>query len=294
MKLPLLLFLLVSSCLHASAWQVQEQGQGYVLMVDGRPYMTIERNPDSQVVEMDGQRIVRTFDEGRLVSEDIVDASGLTTYSYEYAADGSLHRIIGSRDGQVIGTRQYHWSPLTGLAYYTDLGPDGLFLYSGDNLSMRLGDTVRVQDGQEAIMELRTGLSPGASADLERGEDGSATLREEVDGGVLTTIFDSSYRPVREEFADAEGAVLWTEVHEYDSTGALFLSRRDEGTRRTDSYYSIGMLTQQLIFEDGVVIERRSWPGDGTRIVIRYRNGGPYARIIYDDYSNVVLSLEML
>lgn len=290
----MILFLLAASCLHASVWQVQDQDQGYVLMVDGQPYLTLERGADSQVVEMEGQRIVRTFDEGRLVSVNVEDASGITTYAYEYADDGSLQRIIGSKDGQVIGTRQYHWSPLTGLAYYTDLGPDGLFLYSGDSLSMRLGDTVRVQDSQEAIMELRTGLSPGSCADLERGQDGSATLREEVDGGVLTTTFDPSYRPVREEFSDPEGAVLWAEVHEYDNTGSLFLSRRDEGARRTDSYYSMGMLTQQVVFDGDVVLERRSWPGDGTRIVIRYRNGGPYARIVYDDDSQAVLSLEML
>ena len=305
MKLLVLLFLLTPSLLQGAIWRsdalmrpLEEVDaapeEGWWLEDDGderRLYYGTElvrsvKGSGSLVTGVDGESHILIVD-GRPFRETGGDG---TVKEYFYSADGTLSSLRTVYPDGTVRTLVYDFSPLTGLSAVWQLDGDGIVLYSAGRLAWA-EDGVWTSTDNAFSPEALDALSEGLA---QRTEDGGTILSQETEEGTLRSLYSPDGLLTEQWLEDSAGSVLWKEEREYDSSHRLFFTTRSGGGERTDSYYVDGQLVQTVVFADAVVDCVRIMLPDGRSIARIYREGQPYAQVLYDLDGSRVLSLEML
>lgn len=268
-------------------WWLVEEGSRRRLYYEGQLVATEDRSDGTLVRSGVDTEVTITFSGGRPVDEVREDGTRL---SYTYRADGTLDSILTTHSDGTSSLTVYDFSPITGLSAVWRIDGDGVWLFSADTVAWK------EEDGYHSV-ELTALQNSGdalASGEAEVGEDGSVSLVEETDEGILTSVYNPSMRLSSRTLSGADGLVIWREDYEYDSSGDLFFMSRSADGRRVDSYYVDGDLVQSVSLASGLVEEVRIHLQDGRQYVEYYRQGEPYARVLYDLDGLRVISLEML
>ena len=268
-------------------WWLVEEGSQRRLYYEGQLVATEDRSDGTLVRSGVDTEVTITFSGGRPVDEVREDGTRL---SYTYRADGTLDSILTTHSDGTSSLTVYDFSPITGLSAVWRIDGDGVWLFSADTVAWK------EEDGYHSV-ELTALQNSGdalASGEAEVGEDGSVSLVEETEEGILTSVYNPSMRLSSRTLSGADGLVIWREDYEYDSSGDLFFMSRSADGRRVDSYYVDGELVQSVLLASGLVEEVRIHLQDGRQYVEYYRQGEPYARVLYDLDGLRVISLEML
>lgn len=268
-------------------WWLVEEGSQRRLYYEGQLVATEDRSDGTLVRSGVDTEVTITFSGGRPVDEVREDGTRL---SYTYRADGTLDSILTTHSDGTSSLTVYDFSPITGLSAVWRIDGDGVWLFSADTVAWK------EEDGYHSV-ELTALQNSGdalASGEAEVGEDGSVSLVEETEEGILTSVYNPSMRLSSRTLSGADGLVIWREDYEYDSSGDLFFMSRSADGRRVDSYYVDGDLVQSVSLASGLVEEVRIHLQDGRQYVEYYRQGEPYARVLYDLDGLRVISLEML
>ncbi|MBO8442743.1 MAG: hypothetical protein IAC42_03160 [Spirochaetes bacterium] len=268
-------------------WWIVEEGSQRRLYYEGQLVATEDRSDGTLVRSGVDTEVTITFSGGRPVDEVREDGTRL---SYTYRADGTLDSILTTHSDGTSSLTVYDFSPITGLSAVWRIDGDGVWLFSADTVAWK------EEDGYHSV-ELTALQNSGdalASGEAQVGEDGSVSLVEETDEGILTSVYNPSMRLSSRTLSGADGLVIWREDYEYDSSGDLFFMSRSADGRRVDSYYVDGDLVQSVSLASGLVEEVRIHLQDGRQYVEYYRQGEPYARVLYDLDGLRVISLEML
>lgn len=268
-------------------WWLVEEGSQRRLYYEGQLVATEDRSDGTLVRSGVDMEVTITFSGGRPVDEVREDGTRL---SYTYRADGTLDSILTTHSDGTSSLTVYDFSPITGLSAVWRIDGDGVWLFSADTVAWK------EEDGYHSV-ELTALQNSGdalASGEAEVGEDGSVSLVEETEEGILTSVYNPSMRLSSRTLSGADGLVIWREDYEYDSSGDLFFMSRSADGRRVDSYYVDGELVQSVLLASGLVEEVRIHLQDGRQYVEYYRQGEPYARVLYDLDGLRVISLEML
>lgn len=268
-------------------WWLVEEGSQRRLYYEGQLVATEDRSDGTLVRSGVDTEVTITFSGGRPVDEVREDGTRL---SYTYRADGTLDSILTTHSDGTSSLTVYDFSPITGLSAVWRIDGDGVWLFSADTVAWK------EEDGYHSV-ELTALQNSGdalASGEAEVGEDGSVSLVEETEEGILTSVYNPSMRLSSRTLSGADGLVIWREDYEYDSSGDLFFMSRSADGRRVDSYYVDGNLVQSVSLSSGLVEEVRIHLQDGRQYVEYYRQGEPYARVLYDLDGLRVISLEML
>lgn len=268
-------------------WWLVEDGNLRRLYYEGQLVATEDRSDEALVRSGVDTEVTITFSGGRPVDEVREDGTRL---SYTYRADGTLDSILTTHSDGTSSLTVYDFSPITGLSAVWRIDGDGVWLFSADTVAWK------EEDGYHSV-ELTALQNSGdalASGEAQVGEDGSVSLVEETEEGILTSVYNPSMRLSSRTLSGADGLVIWREDYEYDSSGDLFFMSRSADGRRVDSYYVDGELVQSVSLASGLVEEVRIHLQDGRQYVEYYRQGEPYARVLYDLDGLRVISLEML
>lgn len=268
-------------------WHLVEDGNLRRLYYEGQLVATEDRSDEALVRSGVDTEVTITFSGGRPVDEVREDGTRL---SYTYRADGTLDSILTTHSDGTSSLTVYDFSPITGLSAVWRIDGDGVWLFSADTVAWK------EEDGYHSV-ELTALQNSGdalASGEAQVGEDGSVSLVEETEEGILTSVYNPSMRLSSRTLSGADGLVIWREDYEYDSSGDLFFMSRSADGRRVDSYYVDGELVQSVSLSSGLVEEVRIHLQDGRQYVEYYRQGEPYARVLYDLDGLRVISLEML
>ena len=268
-------------------WWLVEEGSQRRLYYEGQLVATEDRSDGTLVRSGVDTEVTITFSGGRPVDEVREDGTRL---SYTYRADGMLDSILTTHSDGTSSLTVYDFSPITGLSAVWRIDGDGVWLFSADTVAWK------EEDGYHSV-ELTALQNSGdalASGEAEVGEDGSVSLVEETEEGILTSVYNPSMRLSSRTLSGADGLVIWREDYEYDNSGDLFFMSRSADGRRVDSYYVGGDLVQSVSLASGLVEEVRIHLQDGRQYVEYYRQGEPYARVLYDLDGLRVISLEML
>lgn len=225
----------------------------------------------------------RYFEDGILIREEETTEEGTTTLIYEYSENGNLKRVREVDGEGNESVRDYNYSSLGVISSITLEGSLTLFSSSAQSID---GSLYSYEEARSALL----GILEGAG----ESEDGGYTTTETSGFGTIVRNYDSEQRLIKETWYDREEVAFSTTDYYYDREGRLFFSRRIDGERIEDSYFTSGVLVQTVLIEDGQVSTVNSQQDDGTIISLRYRNGRPYARIHYERDANRVLELEVL
>ena len=245
-------------------WWLVEDGNLRHLYYEGQLVATEDRSDGTLVRSGVDTEVTITFSGGRPVDEVREDGTRL---SYTYRADGTLDSILTTHSDGTSSLTVYDFSPITGLSAVWRIDGNGVWLFSADTVAWK------EEDGYHSV-ELTALQNSGdalASGEAQVGEDGSVSLVEETEEGILTSVYNPSMRLSSRTLSGADGLVS-----------------------RVDSYYVDGDLVQSVSLSSGLVEEVRIHLQDGRQYVEYYRQGEPYARVLYDLDGLRVISLEML
>ena len=100
------------SSIPSEGYALVRDGSSDYLYLDGAVVKTVTREGGQEVTREGGSESIRTFSDGRLVSEQRPDG---TVLQYDYSENGTLRRIEYIADGETVRVVQYNWSPVSGL-----------------------------------------------------------------------------------------------------------------------------------------------------------------------------------
>ena len=269
------------SSIPSEGYALVRDGSSDYLYLDGAVVKTVTREGGQEVTREGGSESIRTFSDGRLVSEQRPDG---TVLQYDYSENGTLRRIEYIADGETVRMVQYNWSPVSGLDAVIDITNDDAVFYSSGSLSLRDGGEVKVLS--PSLMASELALSrPGS---VQPDENGMRTVTVNQDDGYLTSVYDPQLRLVSESFSSA-GAEEWRRDYVYDETGELAEERfREGGSLTVTAGSTVTRYTEGEIDSVTAVMD------DGTYLRTRYRDSRPWAEIHYDTDRVRVLGVRML
>lgn len=281
--------------LTGSGYEAESSDGTEILYSDGEVVRRTVRNGNTRTEEEGGIVTTTIYDDnGSILSETIVNGVSESVRKYEYTENGILNRVIESENGEVVRIVTYLYSPASQLAaiYYDT--PDGSVSYVSASSFSYLDNNVPVRVTEYPGLLVRDEY--GSSLDgrsVERNDDGSISVSERSEAGRTESTYGSDGNILSRRLLDDEGVTSYAEEYSYEN-GILTEASVTEGTARTESFYSSGILVSEDRYVDGVLSAHREYNADRSFTETVYRSGRPYATVGYDADGIRVLSLEVL
>ena len=221
----------------------------------------------------DGSCIVSRYDDdGRLVYRS---DSGIET-RYTYDDGGILSSATFTGPDGLVGVNEY-FHTADGTITRIDSYQGGVYLFpSSSTFSFFLdGDSaVYMDDGADSVPAgedvEKTGFSPLPDGGIMVSRSDGTVVEYDVSGRVVST-------------SGPDSSVSYS----YDGDGNICLVTSTFGDRKVREEYSGGGLVSRMTDYDGGRMVEELFDAGG-RVEVRYRDGNPYVRIVYDDDMSTV------
>lgn len=249
--------------LDGSGYELEREGGVSTLYMDGNPVMVRTESDEGYTVESEGYEESVVISDGRRERSTIREGGRETSYTYFYDGD-RLSSVSISVDGE-----------LAKRIVYLDTASGTPAAFSGDISGYILPSCyIYTLDGSVIRSDNDSSWIPPMSYTLE--ENGNWREESTIDGRPVTKIYSPEGW-----LLSAEGSGV-VEEYRYSDDGTLLSAIERRGRQSKVTRYAEGKAVSVSTYDGSALQSVRSDLDDGSIEEIRYEDGKPRARIIFD------------
>lgn len=311
----LLVFLLLSSSLYAASFESnllaqrlnpieQLSNRGYELSVmeakevlykDGVVIQEKTITPSSIEVKRGGKTETTRYEDGVVVSLLVEEKEKREETFYEYE-DKTLFRKRVVVNGELERIITYYNDGATLVGYQiVELDKTSSVFFSSNTVSYTLQD----KNEGEGIAMYPNGLlvrnefsaSTFSSSEVTVEDNKLVLTDKKSDESIKVSTYDEKGLLTNRQVTKAEEVLEATDFN-YTDQGVITREESVLGNVKTVKLYEEGKLISQTTTIDGIIDKIRYYEEDGE-FEIKYKNGKPFAKLIYDEDGKSLLDLEM-